>query len=57
MAALDVTLRRPGPTRSESKRIGRLDVLVNNAGINTLAHRVHFDQFPQASGIALSPST
>jgi NAD(P)-dependent dehydrogenase (short-subunit alcohol dehydrogenase family) len=26
---------------------GRLDVLVNNAGINTLAHRVHFDQFPR----------
>jgi NAD(P)-dependent dehydrogenase (short-subunit alcohol dehydrogenase family) len=27
---------------------GRLDVLVNNAGINTLAHRVPFDQFPRA---------
>ena len=27
---------------------GRLDVLVNNAGINTLAHRVPLDQFPRA---------
>src|SRR5437763_8672202 len=26
---------------------GRLDVLVNNAGVNTLAHRVTIDQFPQ----------
>src|SRR6202008_1708513 len=26
---------------------GRLDVLVNNAGINTLAHRVTIDQFPR----------
>lgn len=26
---------------------GRLDVLVNNAGINTLAHRVPIDQFPR----------
>jgi NAD(P)-dependent dehydrogenase (short-subunit alcohol dehydrogenase family) len=26
---------------------GRLDVLVNNAGINTLAHRVPFDLFPR----------
>lgn len=25
---------------------GRLDVLVNNAGVNTLAHRVNIDQFP-----------
>src|SRR6266508_743730 len=25
---------------------GRLDVLVNNAGVNTLAHRVPIDQFP-----------
>jgi NAD(P)-dependent dehydrogenase (short-subunit alcohol dehydrogenase family) len=25
---------------------GRLDVLVNNAGVNTLAHRVTIDQFP-----------
>jgi 3-oxoacyl-[acyl-carrier protein] reductase len=27
---------------------GRLDVLVNNAGVNTLAHRVPIDQFPRA---------
>src|SRR5262249_6357535 len=27
---------------------GRLDILVNNAGVNTLAHRVPFDQFPRA---------
>src|SRR5262245_20805603 len=25
---------------------GRLDVVVNNAGVNTLAHRVPIDQFP-----------
>ena len=28
--------------------VGRLDVLVNNAGVNTLAHRVPIDQFPRA---------
>ncbi len=27
-------------------RWGRLDVLVNNAGVNTMAHRVHIDAFP-----------
>lgn len=27
---------------------GRLDVLVNNAGVNTMAHRVPVDQFPRA---------
>ena len=26
---------------------GRLDVVVNNAGVNTLAHRVTIDQFPR----------
>jgi 3-oxoacyl-[acyl-carrier protein] reductase len=26
---------------------GRLDILVNNAGVNTLAHRVNIDAFPQ----------
>src|SRR5437764_5002050 len=25
---------------------GRLDVVVNNAGVNTMAHRVPIDQFP-----------
>ena len=28
--------------------LGRLDVLVNNAGVNTLAHRVPIDQFPRS---------
>ncbi|HEY7312241.1 MAG TPA: SDR family NAD(P)-dependent oxidoreductase [Gemmataceae bacterium] len=28
------------------KRHGRLDIAVNNAGVNTLAHRVTIDQFP-----------
>src|SRR5260370_32069298 len=27
---------------------GRLDVVVNNAGVNTLAHRVTIDSFPRA---------
>jgi NAD(P)-dependent dehydrogenase (short-subunit alcohol dehydrogenase family) len=27
---------------------GRLDILVNNAGVNTAAHRVTIEQFPQA---------
>ncbi|WP_395093827.1 SDR family NAD(P)-dependent oxidoreductase [Armatimonas sp.] len=27
---------------------GRLDILINNAGVNTLAHRVNLDAFPQA---------
>lgn len=26
--------------------LGRLDILINNAGVNTLAHRVNIDQFP-----------
>jgi 3-oxoacyl-[acyl-carrier protein] reductase len=29
------------------QRYGRLDILVNNAGVNTLAHRVTIDAFPQ----------
>ncbi|HZO91022.1 MAG TPA: glucose 1-dehydrogenase [Chthonomonadaceae bacterium] len=29
------------------REMGRLDLLVNNAGINTLQHRVNLDQFPQ----------
>jgi NAD(P)-dependent dehydrogenase (short-subunit alcohol dehydrogenase family) len=28
--------------------LGRLDVLVNNAGVNTIAHRVPIDEFPRA---------
>jgi NAD(P)-dependent dehydrogenase (short-subunit alcohol dehydrogenase family) len=29
------------------RQCGRIDVLVNNAGVNTLAHRVPIDQFPR----------
>ena len=29
------------------RRHGRLDIAVNNAGVNTLAHRVPIDQFPR----------
>src|SRR5437588_9532372 len=28
--------------------VGRLDIVVNNAGVNTLAHRVTIDQFPES---------
>jgi NAD(P)-dependent dehydrogenase (short-subunit alcohol dehydrogenase family) len=28
-------------------RYGRLDILINNAGVNTLAHRVNIDSFPR----------
>lgn len=28
--------------------LGRLDILINNAGVNTAAHRVNIDQFPLA---------
>jgi 3-oxoacyl-[acyl-carrier protein] reductase len=47
---LDVT--SPDDLAAARQRVeseaGRLDILVNNAGINTLAHRVPFDQFPRA---------
>jgi NAD(P)-dependent dehydrogenase (short-subunit alcohol dehydrogenase family) len=47
---LDVT--DPESIAEASRRVkaecGRLDVLVNNAGVNTLAHRVPTDQFPRA---------
>src|SRR5436305_3016185 len=46
---LDVT--NPGEVEAAFRRVaaesGRLDVLVNNAGVNTLAHRVPIDQFPR----------
>src|SRR4051794_178355 len=28
------------------KAFGRIDILINNAGVNTLAHRVDIDRFP-----------
>ncbi|HEV8058439.1 MAG TPA: SDR family oxidoreductase [Gemmataceae bacterium] len=30
------------------KECGRLDIVVNNAGVNTMAHRVPIDEFPRA---------
>ena len=45
---MDVT--RPGEIRqvvkAVEKRHGKIDVLVNNAGVNTLRHRVNVDKFP-----------
>jgi NAD(P)-dependent dehydrogenase (short-subunit alcohol dehydrogenase family) len=47
--AMDVT--RPGQITEVVNRVvqecGGLDIVVNNAGVNTLAHRVPIDQFPR----------
>jgi 3-oxoacyl-[acyl-carrier protein] reductase len=46
---LDVTkpAEIAGAVRQVTAECGRLDVLVNNAGVNTMAHRVTIDQFPR----------
>jgi 3-oxoacyl-[acyl-carrier protein] reductase len=48
--ALDVTRtdQVEGAIRWVVQTHGRLDVVVNNAGVNTMAHRVDIDQFPRA---------
>jgi NAD(P)-dependent dehydrogenase (short-subunit alcohol dehydrogenase family) len=48
-AALDVTDadQVEAVVGAVAREHGRLDVLVNNAGVNTLAHRVPIDQFPE----------
>jgi NAD(P)-dependent dehydrogenase (short-subunit alcohol dehydrogenase family) len=47
---LDVTRSEQIETVFESiiREHGRLDIVVNNAGVNTLEHRVPIDQFPAA---------
>ncbi|MFZ4767565.1 MAG: SDR family NAD(P)-dependent oxidoreductase [Roseimicrobium sp.] len=47
--ALDVTQPEQinAAMRTVLDRCGRLDIVVNNAGINTLAHRVTIDEFPR----------
>ena len=47
--ALDVTHpdQINAAMRTVFERCGRLDIVVNNAGINTLAHRVTIDEFPR----------
>ncbi len=48
-AAMDVTNEAQIRTVVDAivRDCGRIDVLVNNAGVNTLAHRVPIDQFPR----------
>ena len=49
--ALTMDVTRPEEIHAALQNVvadfGRLDVLVNNAGVNTLAHRVTIDQFPR----------
>ena len=48
--ALDVTnsSQVDGVIDAAVRDFGRLDIVVNNAGVNTLAHRVTIDQFPES---------
>lgn len=49
--ALELDVTQPdqinAAMRTVRERFGRLDIVVNNAGINTLAHRVTIDEFPR----------
>jgi NAD(P)-dependent dehydrogenase (short-subunit alcohol dehydrogenase family) len=47
---LDVTRDEQVETviRESVAELGRLDIVVNNAGVNTMAHRVTIDEFPRA---------
>jgi NAD(P)-dependent dehydrogenase (short-subunit alcohol dehydrogenase family) len=48
----EMDVRREDQVREVVKQVmaefGRIDILVNNAGINTVEHRVTFDEFPAA---------
>lgn len=49
--ALELDVTKPAQIAGAVERVvaecGRFDVLVNNAGVNTMAHRVPIDQFPR----------